>query len=58
MGIRAGIRAGIEMQQLAFLSDTTRAYFKEMQKGLTQALSKRDEAFGDYRTASSDHKKI
>lgn len=58
MGIRAGIRAGTEMQQLAFFSDTTRAYFKEMQKGLTQALSKRDEAFGDYRTASSDHKKI
>jgi enoyl-CoA hydratase len=56
MGIRAGIRAGTEMQQLAFFSDTTRAYFKEMQKGLTQALSKRDEAFGDYRTASSDRK--
>ncbi len=49
MGIRAGIRAGTEMQQLAFFTDTTQAYFKEMRKGLTHALSKRDEAFGDYR---------
>ena len=56
MGIRAGIRAGTEMQTLAFFSDTTQAYFKEMQKGLTHALSKRDEAFGDYRTANEDHK--
>lgn len=55
MGIRAGIRAGTEMQQLAFFTDTTRAYFKEMQKGLTHALSKRDEAFGDYRTANPDN---
>ena len=55
MGIRAGIRAGTEMQQLAFFSETTQAYFKEMQKGLTHALSKRDEAFGDYRTANSDN---
>ena len=53
MGIRAGIRAGTEMQQLAFFTDTTRAYFKEMSKGLTHALSKRDEAFGDYRTSAS-----
>ena len=51
MGIRAGIRAGTEMQQLATFTETTRAYIGEMRKGLTQALSKRDEAFGDYRTA-------
>jgi len=57
MGIRAGIRAGTEMQQLAFFSETTQAYFKEMRKGLTHALSKRDEAFGDYRTANPDNKK-
>ncbi len=56
MGIRAGIRAGTEMQQLAFFSETTRAYFKEMQKGLTHALSKRDEAYGDYRTANRGNK--
>ena len=51
MGIRAGIRAGTEMQQLATFTKTTQAYIAEMRKGLTQALSKRDEAFGDYRTA-------
>ena len=51
MGIRAGIRAGTEMQQLATFTKTTQAYFTEMRKGLTQALTKRDAAFGDYRTA-------
>ncbi len=51
MGIRAGIRAGTEMQQLATFTKTTQAYFQEMRKGLTQALTKRDEAFGDYRTS-------
>ena len=51
MGIRAGIRAGTEMQQLATFTKTTQAYVEEMRKGLTEALSKRDAAFGDYRTA-------
>ena len=51
MIIRAGIRAGTEMQQLATFTKTTQAYFTEMRKGLTQALTKRDAAFGDYRTA-------
>ena len=51
MGIRAGIRAGTEMQQLATFTKTTQDYFQEMRKGLTQALTKRDEAFGDYRTS-------
>jgi len=50
MGIRAAIRAGTEMQQLATYTKTTQAHLKEISKGLTQALSKRDEAFGDYRT--------
>ena len=52
MGIRAGIRAGTEMQQLATYTKTTQAHLQDMRKGLTQALSKRDAAFGDYRTAS------
>ncbi len=52
MGIRAGIRAGTEMQQLATFTQTTQAHLADMRKGLTQALSKRDEAFGDYRTAN------
>ena len=53
MGIRAGIRAGTEMQQLATYTATTQAHLAEIRQGLTQALSKRDEAFGDYREAKS-----
>lgn len=54
MGIRAGIRAGTEMQQLATFTATTQAHLKDIRAGLTQALSKRDEAFGDYRTSDKD----
>ena len=54
MGVRAGIRAGTEMQQLATFTQSTQAHLAEMRKGLTQALSKRDAAYGDYRTASRD----
>ncbi len=54
MGIRAGIRAGTEMQQLATFTATTQAHLAEIRKGLTQALQKRDEEFGDYRTADKD----
>lgn len=56
MGIRAGIRAGTEMQQLATFTQSTQAHLAEMRKGLTQALSKRDAAYGDYRTASKSDK--
>lgn len=52
MGIRAGIRAGTEMQALATFTQSTQAHLAELRKGLTEALSKRDQAFGDYRTAS------
>jgi len=51
MGIRAGIRAGTEMQQLATFTETTQAHLAEIRKGLTQALTKRDKDFGDYRTS-------
>jgi enoyl-CoA hydratase len=51
MGIRAGIRAGTEMQQLATFTKTTQAHLAELRKDLTAALSKRDEDFGDYRTS-------
>ena len=52
MGIRAGIRAGTEMQQLATYTATTQAHLAELREGLTAALSKRDSEFGDYRTSS------
>ena len=54
MGIRAGIRAGTEMQQLATYTETTQAHLAEIREGLTQALSKRDAAYGDYRTKKDD----
>ena len=54
MGIRAGIRAGTEMQQLATFTKTTQAHLADMREGLTKALSKRDKAFGDYRTAGEE----
>ena len=52
MGIRAAIRAGTEMQQLATYTETTQKHLADIRsKGLNQALSKRDAAYGDYRTA-------
>ena len=54
MGIRSAIRAGTEIQALAFHSRSTRAHFKELAAGLTGALSKRDGEFGDYRTRDDD----
>lgn len=52
MGIRAGIRAGTEMQMLATFTEGSREHLKSIKQGsLTEALSKRDEAYGDYRTS-------
>jgi len=49
MGVRAAIRAGTELQALAFTTEASRAYLKEFKKGVRQALSLRDKTFGDYR---------
>jgi enoyl-CoA hydratase len=54
MGMRAAIRQGTEIQALAFHTDSTRAHFKELAAGLTDALSKRDGKFGDYRTTDDE----
>lgn len=51
MGMRAAIRSGTEIQALAFHTESTRAHFKELRAGLTDALSNRDAGFGDYRTS-------
>lgn len=54
MGMRAGIRAGTEMQALAMHTETTRAWIAQIQaKGLTSALTSRDSSFGDGRTAAT-----
>jgi enoyl-CoA hydratase len=54
MGMRAGIRAGTEMQALAMLTETTRAWLAQIgAKGLNTALTNRDLTFGDGRTAKT-----
>jgi enoyl-CoA hydratase len=49
MGVRAAIRAGTEMQALAFFTKSSLAYREEFSKGVRHALSVRDGKFGDYR---------
>ncbi|MCH2096789.1 MAG: enoyl-CoA hydratase-related protein [Pseudomonadales bacterium] len=55
MGFRAAVRAGTELKALAMLGDSARAHLRDIRDGgLTQALSKRDAAYGDYREGGSD----
>ena len=50
MGIRSGIRAGTEMQQLSMHTKSAKNFFKKVkEEGLTKALSDRDSKYGDYR---------
>ena len=52
MGIRAAIRAGTELQALAFTTEASLAYrrqFKRDGASVRGLLSQRDAAFGDYR---------
>jgi len=52
MGARAAIRAGTEIQALAFTTEPSRAYMQQFRRdgtGVGDALSRRDAAFGDYR---------
>ena len=51
MGLRAAIRSGTELCSLAIHQPSFRAFIADTgDKGLTAALSERDEPFGDYRT--------
>ena len=53
MGLRAAIRAGTELQALAFTTAASQAYraqFKRDGSSVRQLLSQRDAPFGDYRT--------
>jgi enoyl-CoA hydratase len=52
MGMRTGIRIGTELCALGVHQKTMRTFVADMQQGLTQALTKRDAPFGDYRTAA------
>lgn len=51
MGMRTGIRIGTELCALGTHQKTLRTFVTEMQSGLTDALTKRDAPFGDYRTS-------
>ena len=53
MGLRAAIRAGTEIQALAMTTDSSRETFANVRKNLTEGLSTRDKAFGDYRTGET-----
>ena len=52
MGMRTGIRIGTELCALGVHQKSMQAFIAEMKNGLTDALSKRDAPFGDYRTAA------
>jgi len=57
MGMRAALRAGTEIQALAFHQRSAREYLKKLAGGpLTDALTARDQDFGDYRTATAGPK--
>jgi len=52
MGLRAAIRAGTELQALAFQTPASQAYmgrFRRSGESVSALLSERDAAFGDYR---------
>jgi enoyl-CoA hydratase len=53
MGLRTAIRAGTELCALGTHQRSMHEFIARMQsEGLTKALTKRDEGFGDYRTAA------
>jgi enoyl-CoA hydratase len=54
MGVRAAIRAGTELQALAFHQPASVAYRAEIRKNLNRALKERDAPFGDFRGRESD----
>lgn len=51
MGLRTGIRAGTELCALGIHTNSMKAFLGNIKdKGLTEALTERDEEYGDYRT--------
>jgi enoyl-CoA hydratase len=56
MGARAAMRAGTEIQALAFTTEASRAYMEKFRRdGLSvrEQLDRRDAGFGDYRTQTT-----
>jgi len=59
MGMRAAIRAGTELQALAFQTEPSKAYMSRFRRdgaSVSGLLSERDAAFGDYRERDKDGK--
>ena len=54
MGMRQALRAGTELMALGFHTNATREHLKELSQGVSQALTKRDEDYGDYRTGEGE----
>jgi enoyl-CoA hydratase len=54
MGIRAGLRAHTELWSVATHQTASRAFGKELERNLNDALDLRDRPFGDYRTATEE----
>jgi enoyl-CoA hydratase len=50
MGMRAGLRAGTELQALGQTTEASREYMARMRESVREALQVRDEPFVDYRT--------
>ena len=50
MGLRAGLRAGTDLHALGGHTPASRDNMAQMRQGVTQALTARDQTFGDYRT--------
>ena len=56
MGARAAMRAGTEIQALAFTTEASRAYLNQFRRdggSVREQLDRRDTTFGDYRTRPS-----
>jgi enoyl-CoA hydratase len=53
MGMRAGIRAGTELQAMGSMTAAAQAHFSELAQGVSGALNKRDSGFGDYRASQA-----
>lgn len=53
MGIRQGLRSGTDLHALGWHTPGSREFVRELQSGVTSALTQRDGAFGDYRTGKS-----
>jgi enoyl-CoA hydratase len=52
MGARAAMRAGTEVQALAFTTEASRSYMQQFRRdgnSVGEVLSRRDASFGDYR---------